>query len=216
MKETYQCEVCKNYHDTPEQANECEKSHLLPIGVLASKYDNNCQAPTYVQVTFDNKQGGEYAATYKFTCWRDPEEVISGDFQENVDKLVSAQLRKENLLLQLQLSGKERLIEAFKKKTQQLEKELEAFKKEEIEEAFLESTAFKMFKEALSNALSEYSEDNIDFVYDEELNEYCIKYHSDCDSFLIYGEAFEEFREKVDIESILIPLADELGVGHCF
>lgn len=220
MKETYQCEVCKNYHDTPEQANDCEKSHLLPVGVLASRYDVRCQAPTFVQVTFDNRQGGEYAATYKFVSWRDPEEVIPGDYQANVDRLVSAQLRKENMLLQFQLSGKEKYIDTLGNKIKKLEAELDAFKKaktaEDIEDVFIESTAYKTFKEELLKALSKYSEDNIDIVYDDELGEYCIKYHSDCDSFCIYGAKFEDFDGEAFPENVLIALADELGVGYCF
>ena len=129
MKQKFQCEVCKNYHDTPKAANECEREHLLPVEVLAARYDAGAQGPSYVQVKFDNKQGGEYAATYKFVCWRDPEEVIPSDYQANIEELVTAQLRNENSNLKSEIEGLQNLMNTLNDVIKKQAAEIDELKK---------------------------------------------------------------------------------------
>ena len=84
------------------------------------------------------------------------------------------------------------------------------------DDADAKTLAIESFRNWLVQTLMKHSTENIDIVYDDELGEYCIKYHSDCDSFGIYGSEFEEFEDKEIFEKHLIALADAFGVGYCF
>ncbi len=219
MKQKFQCEVCKNYHDTPEAANQCEKEHLLPVEVLAAQYDAGSQGPNYVQVRFDNKRGSCYAATYKFVCWRDPDEKIPRSYQERVDDLVSSQLRKENAILQLRLAGKECQIRHLSNQIKQQADELAVLKKSmkpPVRSKTVNEADFEAFEKALVKALSRYSDSNIDIVFDDESGEFGIIYHSDCDSFRLYGAKLKSKRGDNFTKTWLVELADEYHVGWNF
>ena len=87
---------------------------------------------------------------------------------------------------------------------------------ENFDDAEKKTLAIEAFRSELVKALMKYSTENIDIVYDDELGEYCITYHSDCDSFCIYGAEFEHFDGEEFPEKQLIALADAFGVGYCF
>lgn len=111
MKQKFMCEVCGSYHDTPDAANECECRHLLPMSATARKYSPMAQAPDFVEVLFDNKDGGHYGAIYKFSHWLDADERDNGVFHEKCQALILDQLRKENEELKAYI---ERLLPAGK------------------------------------------------------------------------------------------------------
>lgn len=296
MKEKFQCEVCKNYHDTPEAANSCESQHLLPVSVKARRYDPESQAPGKVEVLFDNKLGGYYGAMYRFLCWLDKDEEDNGQFHETAQNLITEQLRRENENLRFTNESNQSLIDSLHEIIKKQANDISELKKaapclctpdtdngysencsdatedtqcrieytftlgsrdiafsgcftvnadnyseayEKASEVFYEhltlpgtlslnvnednffvvkTNAGELLEENLRKCLSQYSTENIDIVYDEERGEYCIKYHSDNDSFSIYGIDSDEFffEDGTDPEEWLVALADKYNVGYCF
>lgn len=79
------------------------------------------------------------------------------------------------------------------------------------------SNAGMLFEKELKNALDKYSSDNIDIVYDEDTYRYCIMYHSENNSFPIYGLEADSFifKDESDPEVWLKKLADKYCVGYC-
>ena len=79
------------------------------------------------------------------------------------------------------------------------------------------SNAGTLFEKELKNALDKYSSDNIDIVYDEDTYRYCIMYHSENNSFPIYGIEADSFifKDESDPEVWLHKLADKYCVGYC-
>ena len=51
MRTVWKCEKCKEVYDTREEAEECEKQHIDPIGI-SYEYDPNMKYPAYLNVSF--------------------------------------------------------------------------------------------------------------------------------------------------------------------
>lgn len=80
------------------------------------------------------------------------------------------------------------------------------------------TNAGKIFEKELQKALTKYPANNIDIIYDETLYQYCIMYHSNNNSFNIFGIDGDEFifEDDLAIEDALTQMADKYHVGHCF